>query len=38
MFDNGKAELEKEAAEARAAIDTDAEKFADQIAANILKG
>lgn len=38
MFESGKAKLEKEAAEARAAIDTDAEKIADQIAANILKG
>jgi len=38
MYDNGKAELEKEAAEARAAIDLEAEKIADQIAANILKG
>jgi len=38
MFDTGKAELENAAAEARAAIDTDAEKIADQIAANILKG
>lgn len=38
MFDTGKVELEKAAAEARAAIDSDAEKIADQIAANILKG
>lgn len=38
IFDNGKAELENEAAAARAAIDTEAEKIADQIAANILKG
>ncbi len=38
MFDTGKVELEKAAAEARATIDSDAEKIADQIAANILKG
>ena len=37
-FDSGKADLENQAAAARAAIDTDAEKLADQIAANILKG
>ena len=36
-FDNGKAELDKQAADARAAIDTDAEKLADKIAASILK-
>ena len=36
-FDNGKAELDKQAANARAAIDTDAEKLADKIAASILK-
>ena len=37
LLDTGKADLEKEAAEARAAIASDAEKIADQIAANILK-
>lgn len=37
-FDSGKAELEKQAADATAAIRTDAEKLADQIAASILKG
>jgi F-type H+-transporting ATPase subunit b len=37
-FDSGKAELEKQAADATAAIRTDAEKLADRIAANILKG
>ena len=36
-FDTGKTELEKQAAEARAAIDSDAEKLADRIAASILK-
>lgn len=36
--DSGKAELEKETNDARAAIRTDAEKIADSIAANILKG
>jgi F-type H+-transporting ATPase subunit b len=33
----GRSELEKQADDARAAIKTDAEKLADQIAANILK-
>ena len=37
-FDSGKAELDKQASDARAAIDTDAEKLADKIAASILKG
>ena len=37
-FDSGKSDLDKQSAEARAAIDTDAEKLADQIAASILKG
>ncbi len=36
-FDAGKAGLEKEAAEARAAINADAAKMADKIAASILK-
>lgn len=36
-FDAGRAEIEKQAAAARATIATDAEKIADQIAANILK-
>lgn len=36
-FDAGRAEIEKQATDARAAIATDAEKMADQIAANILK-
>ncbi len=36
-FDAGRAELEREAAEAHAAIATDAEKMADKIAASILK-
>ena len=36
-FDAGKAGLEKEAAEARAAINTDAAKLADKITASILK-
>lgn len=37
-FESGKADLEKQAAEARAAIRTDADKIADSIAASILKG
>ena len=37
-FDSGKAGLEKEAAEARAAMNTDAAKIADKITASILKG
>ena len=37
MFDTGKAEIEKQAAEVHAAIGADAEKIADSIAANILK-
>ena len=37
-FEAGKSDLEKEAAEARAAIDADAAKMADKIAASILKG
>lgn len=36
-FEKEKAELEKQAAETRATIATDAEKLADSIAANILK-
>ena len=36
-FEAGKAELEKQAAEAHAALGTKAEKIADRIAANILK-
>lgn len=36
-FENGKAELEKQAAEAHAAIGADAEKIADSIAASILR-
>jgi F-type H+-transporting ATPase subunit b len=36
-FEQGKADLEKQAAEARASIGTEAEKIADSIAANILK-
>ena len=36
-FDAGRAELEKQAADARAVIATDAGKMADRIAANILK-
>ncbi|HEX3102281.1 MAG TPA: hypothetical protein VHQ01_10830 [Pyrinomonadaceae bacterium] len=36
-FDAGKADLDKEAAEARAAIDTAAAKMADHITATILK-
>ena len=36
-FESGKAELEKNAAEAQAVIGTEAEKIADRIAANILK-
>ena len=36
-FESGKSELEKNAAEAHAAIGTEAEKIADRIAANILK-
>ena len=36
-FDGGKAELEKQAAEARVAIGTNAETMADKIAASILK-
>jgi len=35
-FDSGKADLEKQAAEAHAAIGAEAEKIADKIAANIL--
>ena len=37
-LDEGKAELDKQAAEAHAAIDQDAEMIADKIAASILKG
>ena len=37
-FDAGKADLEKESAAARAAINADAAKMADKIAASILKG
>ena len=37
MLDNGRTELENQTALARAAIGTDAEKLADQIAATILK-
>lgn len=37
-FDSGKAEIEKQTAEARAAMGVDAEKIAESIAANILKG
>ena len=37
-FETGKAELEKQAAETHAAIGVEAEKIADSIAANILKG
>ncbi|MFT3743270.1 MAG: ATP synthase F0 subunit B [Pyrinomonadaceae bacterium] len=37
-MDSGKAELAKQAADAQAAIRTDAEKIADSIAASILKG
>ena len=36
-FDEGKAELEKQAADAHATIGADAEKMADRIAASILK-
>ena len=36
-FEKGKADLETQAAEAQAAIGTEAEKMADRIAANILK-
>lgn len=36
-FDAGKAELEKNSSEARAALGTEAEKLADKIAAGILK-
>ena len=36
-FEKGKADLETQAAEAKAAIGTEAEKMADRIAANILK-
>lgn len=36
-FEIGKAELEKQAAEARSTIGTEAEKIAEKIAANILK-
>lgn len=36
-FSAGKSELEKQAAEAHAAIGTEAEKIADRIASNILK-
>ncbi|MFN0277827.1 MAG: hypothetical protein ACKVRN_04410 [Pyrinomonadaceae bacterium] len=36
-LDAGRAELEKQSADARATIATDAEKMADKIAANILK-
>ena len=36
-FEQGKAELEKQAADAHAVIGTEAEKMADRIAANILK-
>src|SRR5258708_1078167 len=37
-FNAGKAELEKQTADAHAAIGTEAEKMANKIAANILKG
>lgn len=37
QFDAGKADLEKQAAEARAAIGAEAEKIAERIAASILK-
>jgi len=37
-FGRGKAEIEKQTAEARSAMGVDAEKIADSIAANILKG
>jgi F-type H+-transporting ATPase subunit b len=37
MLDKGRVEIEKQAAEVHAAIGADAEKFAEQIAANILK-
>ncbi|CAN5619059.1 hypothetical protein BH10ACI3_BH10ACI3_08030 [soil metagenome] len=37
MFDTGRNEIEKQAAEVHAAIGADAEKIADSIAANILK-
>ncbi len=37
-FDTGKAELEKNSADARLAIGFEAEKIADTIAANILRG
>ena len=37
-LDSGKAELAKQAADAQAAIRTDAERIADSIAASILKG
>lgn len=37
-YETGKAELEKQAADARIAIGAEAEKAADRIAANILKG
>jgi F-type H+-transporting ATPase subunit b len=37
-FEAGKAELEQEAAQTHSAIGADAEKIADRIAANILKG
>lgn len=36
-FDSGKADLEKQSAEARSTIGTEAENIADKIAANILK-
>jgi len=36
-FEQGKAELEKQAADAHKTIGTEAEKMADRIAANILK-
>lgn len=36
-FDSGKAELEKQSADARAAIGSDVQKIAEKIAANILK-
>ena len=38
MFEKGKAELEMQSAEVHAKIGSDAEKIADSIAANILKG
>lgn len=37
-FESGKAQLEKQAAEVKAAINVEAEKIADSITANILKG